>query len=310
MKRNGLWFTFVFAYLALESHFAWSAPSMTPSSVESLVTKGVKVKRNAAKQVTEMWVQDQTTLTEADFRAIKKMRSLKTLFLRQPSRQLDDDMLSLLGPMPSVEYLYTNMATISDEGMQLLSKWKGLRRLTMIHWGWSEGWKALPSAEQMPGKGLACLAALPNLTQLDIGGSRIDDSALTAVGAIKSLEELRLFHAIAITDAGVPALSVLPNLRSLQFGSPQVTDLALKHLSRFPNLTDIEVDETILSYAGGFRHLKALVKLKTITLKDVVSESADIAALQADHPDAKIVWTSPNETVRSKIIVAKAKQEN
>jgi hypothetical protein len=276
------------------------------TSVEALVAKGVQVKRNAAKEVSEVWVWDKTAFTVADFAAIKTMTSVKALFFRQITRQLDDEMLTLLGPMPSVDYLYTNMATISDDGMKSLAGWTGLQRLTLIHWGWANGWKPFPSASAKISQGLAQLAALPKLKHLDIGGARIDDSALAAVATIKTLEEVRLFHAVAVSDAGVPSLANLPMLRAVQFGSPRLTDLALEHLSKIPTLTEIEMDETWLTYANGFRHLKSLTNLTSVTLKNVICDEADIAALKADHPQAKIEWTTPDEKMLAKLTAEKA----
>jgi hypothetical protein len=277
------------------------------AGIDSLAKKGVQIKRDTSKNISELWIYDKVNLTIDDFHTIKEMPELKTLFMRQISRQLDDELLGLLGPMTSVETLYTNMATISDDGMKSLAKWTNLKQLNLIHWGWANGWRQFPNQSTKIGQGLSHLATLPHLKSLDLGGSRIDDSALAAVTAIKTLEELRLFHAVAVSDAGIPGLATLPKLRVVQFGSPRISDLALEHLSKITTLTHIEMDETWLTYANGFRYLKALPHLSRIILKNVITDEVDIAALKADHPQAQIEWTKPDEKMLTKLVAEKAK---
>jgi hypothetical protein len=277
------------------------------SSAESLATKGAQVRRDAAKNVTELWVWDKVVMTPDDFLAVKAMPALKTLFMRQITRQLDDEMLAVLGPMPSVEYLYTNMATISDDGLKELATWTGLKNLTLIHWGYAQGWKPFPARTTVIGSGLKHLAALPQLAKLDLGGARIDDSALSVVATITTLEELRLFHCGAVSDDGVAALAALPKLRAVQFGSPRITDRTLEYLSRMPTITTIEIDETWLTYANGFRYLKSLSGLTSVVMKNVVADATDVAALKADHPQAKIEWTQPDEKMLAKLTAEKAR---
>lgn len=277
------------------------------SAADSLAAKGAQVRRNQAKAVTEVWVWDKVILTPEDYSAIKAMPSLKTLFLRQLTRQLDDEMLVVLGPLPSVEYLYTNMATISDDGLKSLATWTGLKHLALIHWGYAQGWKPFPARTTVIGAGLQHLAALPQLSKLDLGGARIDDSALRAVATIRTLEELRLFHAGAVSDDGVAALSALPKLRSVQFGSPRITDRTLEHLSRMPTITAIEIDETWLTYEGGFRHLKTLSGLASVVMKNVTVSEADLARLKADHPTTRIEHSTPDAKMLAKLQAEKAR---
>jgi hypothetical protein len=103
-------------------------------------------------------------------------------------------------------------------------------------------------------------------------------------------------------------LAALPRLKSIQFGSTRITGLALEHLGKMRTLEEIEIDETWLSYEAGFRHLKNLPILKSVTLKDVVARESDIEKLKADHPQAKITWTSPDEKKLAKMNTEKAQR--
>ena len=53
--------------------------------------------------------------------------------------------------------------------------------------------------------------------------------------------------------------------------------------------------ETCLTYGQGFVHLKKLPKLKLISLEKLIATDEDVAKLKADHPQAKVKWTQPNE---------------
>lgn len=159
----------------------------------------------------------------------------------------------------------------------------------------------------MPGKELAHLAKLPKLIKLNLGGARIDDSALAFVSQIKQLEDLKLFHAVAVGDAGIPALAALTKLKVIEFGSVRITDRALEHLSKMPSLEEIHLAETWLTYEGGLRHLKQLPNLKKLKLKDVVVAAEDPEKLKTELPGLAVELKAPDEKMLAKMTAEKTK---
>jgi hypothetical protein len=276
------------------------------AGVDALAAKGVKFGKSGG-EVREVWVYDGVKLTPEDFQIIAGLPAVRTLFLRQLTRQLDDEMLVVLGEKPTVTNLSTNMATVSDDGLRHLATWTALEKLSLIHWGWANGWRPFPDKSTVIGQGLKHLAALPALKSLDLGGARIDDSALTAVATLTTLDEVRLFHAVAVGDDGVAKLAALPKLARIQLGSVRFSDRTVEILSRMPTLTDIELDEVILTWDGGLTHLTRLPALKKLTLKNVTLSEADLSQLKSALPQVTVTWNAPDEKTLAKLTAERAR---
>ena len=57
----------------------------------------------------------------------------------------------------------------------------------------------------------------------------------------------------------------------------------------------ITIGETWLTYDKGFVNLKKLPGLKLISLEKLIATDEDVAKLRADHPQAEVKWTKPDE---------------
>lgn len=269
--------------------------------VAALEPKGAKFNKEKGGAVTELSVGGDAKLTLDDYKLLRELKDLKRLNLSPKEPHLNDEILAVIGALPSVERFFSNESKFTDDGLKGFAGWTGLRHFGFDHWFGPKDSKAYVGA------GLAHLAALPNLIHVRLGGCRVDNQACAALAKIPSLESVDLFHAFAVTDDGIAMLKSLPKLRVVKLGpqwTPRITDASLRHLAEVSTLEEISIVETILTYEGGLGHLKKLRNLKKIGLGTCLIAEADVAKLQADHPNAEVKWAAPPEEQAVKVRAA------
>jgi hypothetical protein len=257
-----------------------------------LEAKGAKLKRERDGTVSELSIGPDAKMAPEDYGRMRELKSLKRLSLSPKEPNLNDAMLAAIGPLPSVERFFSNASQFTDDGLKGFTGWTGLRHFGFDHWFGPAGSKGYVGA------GLAHLAGLPNLIHVRLGGCRVDNAACEALAKIRTLESIDLFHTFAVTDDGVAMLKALPKLRVVKLGpqwTPRITDASLRHIGEIPTIEEISIVETILTYDGGFSHLKQLRGLRTIDLGTCVTSEAEVARLKADHPEATVKWAAPPE---------------
>ena len=90
-----------------------------------------------------------------------------------------------------------------------------------------------------------------------------------------------------------------------EMADPRVTEKALATIARIPHLTCVGFQECYVTYAGGFAHLAPFKgRLTEINLNMGIASADDLAKLQADHPQAKILTTLPAEIVKRHKFIA------
>jgi hypothetical protein len=133
-------------------------------------------------------------------------------------------------------------------------------------------------------------------------GHAFDDSGMKALAGISGLRRIEIGHS-KVTDAGIAALRQHPSLEEASFspmGSPKITNKTLAVLATLPKLQRIGMNETFVTYADGFEHLKPLKgRLKAVALVQSLVLPADVEKLKADHPGLE-VKTSPMAEVAEK----------
>ena len=82
--------------------------------------------------VTGLTVKDGSKLTDDDFRQLTRLGRLKTLDL---SNCLNDERISQLTALEGLEYLQTNLAQVTDDGLKPLARLKNLKTLKFFHPG-------------------------------------------------------------------------------------------------------------------------------------------------------------------------------
>jgi hypothetical protein len=257
-----------------------------------LEAKGARLRKEKNGEVSEIFIGHMVKMTLEDYRRIGKLKGLKRIYLDIRELPVNDETLAAIGPMETVEFFFANGARLTEKGFRSLAAWKGIKSFGLDHWGWFTD----PSGKTIFGTELAALGDLPALRSVRLGGCRIDNKATAALARIRTLEQVDLGHAYAVTDEGVASLVALPKLRVVKL-SPQyttrITDRSLEHLGKVPTLEEIDITETLLTYDQGFSHLKGLKKLTKIRLQHVLTTEDDIAHLKKDHPKAKVEWKSP-----------------
>jgi hypothetical protein len=88
-----------------------------------------------------------------------------------------------------------------------------------------------------------------NITQLDLGGCGITDTALVHVAAFENLTDLQI-QKTAITDEGIEALNPLVRLEQLNIYDTVTTDAIFETLNELPALRSLHVWQTCVSQSG------------------------------------------------------------
>jgi hypothetical protein len=254
--------------------------------------KGVEVKETRGV-VTAITIQDGNKLTDEDFKQITRLSHLKMLSL---SNGLNDERLAQLATLTELEYLQTNLAQVTDEGIKPLAQFKHLKTLKFFHPG-----------KSFSGAGLASLAGLPNFESLTVAGSlAFNDDGMAAVAKLTGLKEFRTWHA-GPTNEGIKKLRELKNLKSLYLGQRLTykppacpTDETLAVLAEMKSLESLQLDEARLTFAA-LRQLKRLPGLKKLTLGGIDIPREDVERLRGELPGVKIDWTEPNEAYQRRI---------
>lgn len=181
---------------------------------------------------------------------------------RQPMRTKDwEDVCAVIRELGLTAVNSGNL--IGDEDLEIISQ---LDQITSIDLGGSK---------RLTDKGLQCLARMPQLRELTMGG-QITDRGLSALGYLRELRVFRMYWQTAVTDAGIAnlrscdqleevdllgctagdgaiaALAGKPKLRRFKTGR-NVTDNGLALLHQFPAFKTWQGDEAefgLMSFAA------------------------------------------------------------
>ncbi|QOV91691.1 hypothetical protein [Humisphaera borealis] len=267
--------------------FAGAADAPATADLDALTSAGAKLTQ-AGGAVTKLELRDCSKLAEADYARLGRLTGLKGLTLGRCTG-LTEKTLPLLAGLTALEELSFEGSQISDEGMKHFAAFISLKSASFFHP--SFGMKGYN------GSGFANLKALTKLQKLTVAGSPFNDDGMAAIGQITQLQSFRTWHTYQ-TPAGTASLAKLPNLKDLRFGQRlrrydgkpntlTLDDAALDDLAKISTLELLYLDEANLTH-GGLVKLKALTKLKELTLERIIVPAADIEKLKADLPKVKI----------------------
>jgi hypothetical protein len=278
--------------LVLCATHPWTARADDAEIGKLLRDRGAKV-TELKGVVTQVTVSDGSKLTDDDFRQLGRLSHLKTLDL---NGGLTDDRLAQLTGLAELEYLQTNLAQVSDDGLKPLARLRSLRNLKFFHPG-----------KEFSGTGLAHLTELPQLERLTVAGSlAFNDDGMAAVARLTRLQEFRMWHA-GPTQEGIKRLKALKSLKSLHLGQRLTskppacpTDETLAVLAELKSLETLQLEEARLSLAA-LRQLERLPALKQLTLGGIDIAEEDVERLRKEWPGVKVEWTAPSEAYRKRI---------
>jgi hypothetical protein len=274
------------------------------ADVEALKKLGAKVTESAGV-ITQVQVKCDA-FTEADYRTLSAFTTLKVLSVSS-AKTLTDDKLALLTTLTELEDLSTEGIQLTDDGFKHFAAFQKLRRLKFFHPSLRSG--------SFTGSGLAHLKALPRLESLTFAGSSAGDAALEAIGQLPQLKELRTWHT-GQTQEGNAHLLKLTQLTTLRIGQrlpsftrgtpPSFDESTLETLARLKSLESLELTEARLT-AKIIPQLKSLPKLKRLKFEMVDISSADMDAIKAALPAAKVEWQPLSEADKEATLVKKLK---
>lgn len=154
---------------------------------------------------------------------------------------------------------------ISADGFRSLARREGLRAL---------GFRGVSALGAKGETGIAALADLPLLEQIDLSYGPVTDGDLAAFSRAKRLEVLSL-ESTAVGDDGVVALAQVKTLRRLQLDFTQMGDRALEALAALPSLTELALRRTSVTDRGA----RALVTMTSIEKLYLASTQVTEASL-------------------------------
>lgn len=271
---------------------AWPAEADDAAVGKLLKEKGAVVTESKGV-ITGVTVPDGSKLTDADFQQLAGLRQLRMLSL---SKGLNDARLAQLAGLRELEYLQTNLADVTDQGLEPLAQLTNLTTLKFFHPG-----------KAFTGAGLAQLARLPKLERLTVAGSlAFNDDGMAAVATLPHLREFRTWHA-GPTQEGVRKLQGMKTLKSLHLGQRLTyrppacpTDETIPLVAAMSSLESLQLEEARLTL-GALRQLRQLPALKKLTLGGIDMPAEDVERLRQELPQVKIEWTRPNETYQKRI---------
>ena len=185
---------------------------------------------------------------------------------------------------PGLESLGLNYHTgIGEADLQAVGKLRNLQALNLAGTGITDA-------------GLAHLRPLKGLTILSFSHTGVTDAGLPTLGELTSLQSLTL-NQTKVTDAGIIHLAPLANLRKLALDADGITDAAMPAVARLGKLEDLHLDLLPGLTDAGLVPLRALAKLKVLTVGGTSTTPRGIAALRQAVPTLTRVNSKPPRPV-------------
>eukprot|EP00210_Caulerpa_lentillifera_P007576 g7236.t1 len=201
-------------------------------------------------------------VTSGSLQSIGKLVMIKELsVVHSPWFVFNDESLEALSPLTSIEKLELgntqNGNLLTDYGMAILASFEKLKTLSLSQFHW-----------HFAGSGLGPLTKLQSLTNVDFtGNSYVNDSSLSVIGLISSIQSLQLNKCHRISNIGLKHLMKLNKLSSLSLaGCFRVGDPGLEYLAEMPSLCSLILSQCISVTDLGLNKVTKLKKLKTLDL--------------------------------------------
>lgn len=258
------------------------------AAIETLRTAGATIKTDQGGSATEVSFQQLDPSPES-LELLASLKSLRSLNLADSSFS-DASLSALDGVSPLLVSLDLRGCQLSNKATTSIARFTALRVLrfsgkngkTSID---DDGIKALAACNSLKvlalddltfvgTVGLESLAGLPDLLELYMAGTIVDDASCHFIASLRKLKKLRLartqvgdpgLEALSecstledldlsenslITDAGMAHLAKLSALRKLNLWRVQITDSGILMLAPLTKMEWLNLDNTRLSDAG------------------------------------------------------------
>lgn len=187
--------------------------------------------------------------------------------------KVDERTIKSILRFKNVRCLQFDRADLDDKGLAMLAAFPNLESLVVSH-------------TQITGTTFTSLCSAKKLSRLDVGSNALKEETLPILARFKHLQTL----AIGRCHLRNPHLSFLGNLQNLSHldlsENNLLSDPCMKYVSRLKNLTNIKLDGTHISHKGLLM-MKGL-PLKTIRLSPNVLSPSQKAEMEKMFPGAKV----------------------
>ena len=123
----------------------------------------------------------------------------------------------------------------------------------------------------------AVVAALPELSHLDLFNTRATDATVHRLAGMSRLRTLNL-AGTSVSDACVESLARLPGLVNLHLGWTQISSTGLRLIAKLPSLEALALRNTLVDDAG-LEHLAAARRLTLLSLQSTSVGDAGVKNL-------------------------------
>jgi uncharacterized protein (TIGR02996 family) len=181
--------------------------------------------------------------------------------------------LARLAGLKHIRALGLMDGTMTDAGLAPLAELAGLEDLQL-------GWTRVGDA------GLAHLAGLTRLRDLRLSDTRITDAGLAYLARLRGLKWLDL-SVNRVTDAGLAHLVGMTGLKGLYLDGTRITDVGLSQLAGFHNLRVLTLDDTAVTDAG-LAHLSGLTRLQNLLVRQTQVTRKGVTRLRKARPGLRV----------------------
>ena len=158
---------------------------------------------------------------------IGHLDSIETLILDEGV--VTDESIETIAGLPRLQHLRLRLSPISDRGLKLLSEAESLWYLNLPH-------------AECTSEGIAALANLPRLRQLRLGSPNLSNEVTREIAKLDSLRGIHLIG-VAVTDEGLKTLAAMPHLESIYLDDSAVTEAGWDWLfEEYPHL-HVHIDQ-------------------------------------------------------------------
>ncbi|MBI1348604.1 hypothetical protein GC163_20210 [bacterium] len=262
--------------------------SLTPIQIDDNALLSLSGLEEGLDQITELNLAG-TTVTNNGIRELNKLTYLTKLDIR--GSLLDKESLESVAKAESLESLYLDGTRIDDTGAAVL---KSLSQLKVLH---------ADRAILKPFSWQDLLLSHPDLEELHISDSNINDLTMASVGKLKNLKRL-FVTTCQVSDDGLAQLADVDGLEELNISGCPITGIGFRPPGGgkgFNTLQKLTVQRCPLDERGA----KALITLKELTYLNL----AEMQNIQDTHfktivkalPKLEVVsfWSNPALTNQS-----------
>lgn len=185
----------------------------------------------------------------------------------KPYNPEDDEPKPLSADQASLRHEQAAAAAIKALGGEVtLENVDGRQRVTGVNMAFRENEdEGRVENNLLTDEALPYIRKFPKLKVLNLKNTQATDKGLANLRDMQCLEELHLWDASAMTDAGAAHVATLPNLKCLCLTKSKLTDEALRHFSKLPRIEYLLLQQNRFT-DKGLAYLKVMVQLKDLSV--------------------------------------------